>query len=196
MMKIQVLGKGYHPRIGYVPRWTPFWADKNTVGWLLATSTFRIRFFNLDTNKMEDMTRKNYIPVFNGEYTKPVPSVIPKEVYEKDADKPPAPEPPPTPGNPPNPPPNPNPEQPQHPNPDPGDSPGKVPNEEGDLEAADEPPFIHERQDKDFVYCNGCETYSKMNPDIEDGKLVLYKDTLVDFYARINHIDGKPFYSR
>ena len=87
MMKIQVLGKGYHPRIGYVPRWTPFWADKNTVGWLLATSTFRIRFFNPDTNKMEDMTRKTYIPVFNGEYTKPVPSVIPKEIYEKDDGK-------------------------------------------------------------------------------------------------------------
>lgn len=181
MMKIQVLGKGYHPRIGYVPKWTPFWADKNTVGWLLATSTFRIRFFNPDTNKMEDMTRKNYVSIFNGEYTKPVPPVIPKEVYEKDADKPPTPEPPPSQ----------DPEQPQPPNPDPGEPPGKVPNEEGDLEAVDEPSFIHERQDKDFVYCNNCESYSKMNPDIEDGKLVLYKNTLVDFYARINHIDGK-----
>ena len=29
-----------------------------------------------------------------------------------------------------------------------------------------------------------------MNPDVEDGKLVLYKDTLVDFYARIKHVDG------
>ena len=178
MLKIQVLGKGYHPRIGYVPKWTPFWADKTTVGWLLATSTFRIRFFNPDTNKMEDMTRKNYIPIFNGEYSKPIPPVIPKEIYEKDAEQPkppeeqPQPKPPPSsedPGNPSNPP---NPPQP----------PEKTPNEEHDLESVDQPPFIHDRQDQDFQYCNNCETYAKMNPDIEDGKLVLYKDTLDNLF--------------
>jgi len=182
MVKIQVLGKGYHPRIGFLPKWTPFMADQNTIGWLLATSKLKIRYFNPETNQMEDITKKNYIPVCNKIFSKPIPQIIPKEIYEK-SDENPSPEPPS------------NPEQPQPPNPDPGDSPGKTPNEESDLEAADEPPFIHNRQDKDFIYCNNCETYAMMNPDIEDGKLVLYKDTMFETDARVIHHDGKLEFS-
>lgn len=189
MVKIQVLGKGYHPRIGFLPKWTPFMADQNTIGWLLATSKLKIRYFNPETNQMEDITKKNYIPVCNKIFSKPIPQIIPKEIYEKEDPVPqPSVEP-----NPPNPPPSP--EQPQPPNPDPGGSPGKTPNEESDLEAADEPPFIHNRQDKDFTYCNNCGTYAMLNPDIEDGKLVLYKDTMFETDARVIHHDGKLEFS-
>nr|DAP16848.1 MAG TPA: hypothetical protein [Caudoviricetes sp.] len=189
MVKIQVLGKGYHPRIGFLPKWTPFMADQNTIGWLLATSKLKIRYFNPETNQMEDITKKNYIPVCNKIFSKPIPQIIPKEIYEKeDPVPPPSVEP-----NPPNPPPSP--EQPQPPNPDPGGSPGKTPNEESDLEAADEPLFIHNRQDKDFTYCNNCGTYAMLNPDIEDGKLVLYKDTMFETDARVIHHDGKLEFS-
>lgn len=178
MVKIQVLGKGYHPRIGFLPRWTPFYADQNTIGWLLATGTFKIRYFNPDTNQMEDIDRKNYIPVCNNIFSKPIPPVIPQEIYEKMELTPPTPEAPPTP-EPPN----------------QSDPPGKVPNEELDMEAADEPPFIHNRQDKDFVYCNNSGTYNMLNPDIENGKLVLYKDTLFETDARVIHHDGKLEFS-
>ena len=164
-------------------------ADQNTIGWLLATSKLKIRYFNPETNQMEDITKKNYIPVCNKIFSKPIPQIIPKEIYEKeDPVPPPSVEP-----NPPNPPPSP--EQPQPPNPDPGGSPGKTPNEESDLEAADEPPFIHNRQDKDFTYCNNCGTYAMLNPDIEDGKLVLYKDTMFETDARVIHHDGKLEFS-
>lgn len=178
MVKIQVLGKGYHPRIGFLPRWTPFYADQNTIGWLLATGTFKIRYFNPDTNQMEDIDRKNYIPVCNNIFSKPIPPVIPQEIYEKMELTPPTPEAPPTP-EPPN----------------QSDPPGKVPNEELDMEASDEPPFIHNRQDKDFVYCNNSGTYNMLNPDIENGKLVLYKDTLFETDARVIHHDGKLEFS-
>lgn len=178
MVKIQVLGKGYHPRIGFLPRWTPFYADQNTIGWLLATGTFKIRYFNPDTNQMEDIDRKNYIPVCNNIFSKPIPPVIPQEIYEKMEVTPPTPEGPPTP-EPPN----------------QSDPPVKVPNEEMDMEAADEPPFIHNRQDKDFVYCNNSGTYNMLNPDIENGKLVLYKDTLFETDARVIHYDGKLEFS-
>ena len=178
MVKIQVLGKGYHPRIGFLPRWTPFYADQNTIGWLIATGTFKIRYFNPDTNQMEDIDRKNYIQVCNNIFGKPIPPVIPQEIYEKMEVTHPTPEVPPTP-NPPN-----------H-----SDSPGKVPNEEMDMEAADEPPFIHNHQDKDFVYCNNSGTYNMLNPDIENGKLVLYKDTLFETDARVIHHDGKLEFS-
>ena len=164
-------------------------ADQNTIGWLLATSKLKIRYFNPETNQMEDITKKNYIPVCNKIFSKPIPQIIPKEIYEKeDPVPPPSVEP-----NPPNPPPSP--EQPQPPNPDPGGSPGKTPNEESDLEAADEPLFIHNRQDKDFTYCNNCGTYAMLNPDIEDGKLVLYKDTMFETDARVIHHDGKLEFS-
>ena len=178
MVKIQVLGKGYHPRIGFLPRWTPFYADQNTIGWLLATGTFKIRYFNPDTNQMEDIDRKNYIPVCNNIFSKPVPPVIPQEIYEKMEVTPPTPE--------------------GHPTPEPpnqSDPPGKVLNEELDMEAADEPHFIHNRQDKDFVYCNNSGTYNMLNPDIENGKLVLYKDTLFETDARVIHHDGKLEFS-
>lgn len=177
MVKIQVLGKGYHPRIGFLPRWTPFYADQNTIGWLLATGTFKIRYFNPDTNQMEDIDRKNYIQVCNNIFSKPIPLVIPQEIYEKMELNPPTPEPP----------------TPKPPNQ--GNPPGKVPDEERDMEAADEPPFIHNRQDKDFVYCNNSETYNMLNPDIENGKLVLYKDTLFETDARVIHHDGKLEFS-
>ena len=178
MVKIQVLGKGYHPRIGFLPKWTPFYADQSTIGWLIATGTFKIRYFNQDTNQMEDIDRKNYIPVCNNIFSKPIPPVIPQEIYEKMEVTPPTPEGPPTP-EPPN----------------QSDPPGKVPNEEMDMEAADEPPFIHNRQDKDFVYCNNSGTYNMLNPDIENGKLVLYKDTLFETDARVIHHDGKLEFS-
>ena len=35
MVKIQVKGKGYHPRIGFLPKLKPFYAEQNTIGWLL-----------------------------------------------------------------------------------------------------------------------------------------------------------------
>lgn len=178
MVKIQVLGKGYHPRIGFLPKWTPFYADQNTIGWLLATGTFKIRYFNPDTNQMEDIDRKNYIPVCNNIFSKQIPPVIPQEIYEKMEVTPPTPEVPPTP-EPPN----------------QSDPPVKVPNEEMDMEAADEPTFIHNRQDKDFVYCNNSGTYNMLNPDIENGKLVLYKDTLFETDARVIHHDGKLEFS-
>ena len=211
MVKIQVLGKGYHPLIGFLPKWTPFYADQNTIGWLLAAGTFKIRYFNPDTNRMEDIDRKNYIPVCNNIFSKPIPPVIPKEIYENLNSDPPSVEPPsedpgsggtpsnppsggetPTPpgGNTPNPGQPPNPPKPPKEEPSEPEEPAIDPSEEATLEAISDPPFIHERQDKDFRFCNDSETYAMMNPDVEDGKIVLYKNTLTEIYARIIHQDG------
>ena len=79
MVKIQVLDKGYHPLVGFLPKLTPFYADQNTIGWLIATGIRKIRYYNADTNKMEDINRNNYITICNHIFTNPTPAVIQKE---------------------------------------------------------------------------------------------------------------------
>lgn len=101
MVKIQVLDKGYHPLVGFLPKLTPFYADQNTIGWLIAAGIRKIRYYNADTNKMEDINRNNYIAICNHIFTNPTPAVIQKEVYENMGSETPTVEPPtPDPGQP------------------------------------------------------------------------------------------------
>ena len=93
MIKIQVLSRAYHPFVGLLPKKNPFYVTQNTIGWLLAAGIKKIRYFNPDTNKMEDIDRTNYIEECNHKFTKPIPAVIPEEVYNKEESIPPSPPP-------------------------------------------------------------------------------------------------------
>ena len=96
MIKIQVLSKGYHPFVGLLPKKNPFYVSQNTLGWLLAAGITKIRYFNPDSNKMENIDRKNYITECNHVFTKPIPPVISEEIYNKEESVPLTPTPPPS----------------------------------------------------------------------------------------------------
>jgi len=91
MVKIQVKGSGFHPRIGFLPKLNPFYAEQNTIGWLLTDDKLEINYFDPDENVMQSMDRKNYIEVSNKTFTEKTPVEISDTIWNPVA---PTPEPP------------------------------------------------------------------------------------------------------
>lgn len=81
MVKIQVKGKGFHPRIGFLPKLKPFYAEQNTIGWLLTDPKLELKAYDPDANAMTALDRKNYRELSTKVFTKPAPADIPESVY-------------------------------------------------------------------------------------------------------------------
>lgn len=82
MVKIQVKGKGYHPRIGFLPKLKPFYAEQNTIGWLLNDPMkLELKAYDPDANALVDIDRKNYRDLSSKVFTKSAPAEIPESVY-------------------------------------------------------------------------------------------------------------------
>lgn len=82
MVKIQVIGTGFHPRVGFLPKLKPFYAEPNTIGWLLTDPHLKLKFYDSDASSLKDLDRKNYREMTTKKFTKAAPAVIEESVWK------------------------------------------------------------------------------------------------------------------
>lgn len=82
MVKIQVIGTGFHPRVGFLPKLKPFYAEPNTIGWLLTDPHLKLKFYDPDSSSLKDLDRKNYREMTTKKFTKAAPAVIEESVWK------------------------------------------------------------------------------------------------------------------
>ncbi len=82
MVKIQVIGTGFHPRVGFLPKLKPFYAEPNTIGWLLTDPHLKLKFYDTDSSSLKDLDRKNYREMTTKKFTKAAPAVIEESVWK------------------------------------------------------------------------------------------------------------------